>query len=144
MYVRVQCARKRRRYRITPLGSRNAVGMSSKNNAPVCFAPSALTSSWVTLIGLYLVGTQRDASALFLSHSLSLEDTRKCFLKITRMQHQLWDNAGITFISFELQQSNNASSFLAIQSSFSIININLSHYLSFSPFFDVPFNLNFW
>lgn len=31
--TRARCAEKRRRYRIAPLGSRNTVGMSSKNNA---------------------------------------------------------------------------------------------------------------
>lgn len=41
MYVYSVLAGKRWRYRIAPLGSRNTVGMSSKNNAPVCFAPSA-------------------------------------------------------------------------------------------------------
>lgn len=46
------------RYRIAPLGSRNTVGMSSKNNASVCFAPSASASSRgasATLIGLDFV-----------------------------------------------------------------------------------------
>jgi len=54
-YVRVQRAGKRRRYRIAPLGSRNTVGMSSKNNAPVYSVPSASASSRITLIRLDLV-----------------------------------------------------------------------------------------
>jgi len=55
MYVCVLCApRNDGRHRIAPLGNRNTVGMSSKNNASVCFTPSASASSRVTLIGLDL------------------------------------------------------------------------------------------
>lgn len=59
------CAGKRWRYRIAPLGSRNTVGMSSKNNAPVCSAPSALAgTAKLTLIGLDLAGAYRPPDIL--------------------------------------------------------------------------------